>query len=94
MMLSITTWVGITEEGSREQTDAARSVCRSHQAQSEGRDSQGTEVGSKQQLGFKLFCNMCQRIQDVGVWVVHRGPADGVHLKTVKPGQTSLCTQF
>lgn len=37
---------------------------------------------------------MCKRIQDVGVWVVYRGPADGVHLKRVKPGQISLCTQF
>lgn len=32
------TWVGITEEGSGEQTDAARGVCRSHQAQSDSGD--------------------------------------------------------
>lgn len=94
MMLSITTWVGITEEGSGEQTDAARSVCRSDQAQSDSRDSQGTGVGSKQHLSFKLLSDMCQRIQDVGVWVVYRGPANGVHLKKVKPGQIPLCIQF
>lgn len=94
MTLSIPTWVGITEEGSGEQTDAARSIRRSHQAQSDSRDSQGTQEGSKQHLGFKLLCEKCQRIQDVGVGVVYRGPADGVHLKTVTPAQTSLCTQF
>lgn len=93
-MLSITTWVGITEEGSGEQADAARSICRSDQAQSDRQDSQGTDVGSTQRLRFKPLSDMCQRIQDMGVWVVYRGPADGVHLKKVRPGQISLYTQF
>lgn len=94
MMLLIITWIGITEEGSREQADTARSICRSNQAKSDSQESKGTEVGSHQHLSFKRLSDTCKRIQDVGVWVVYRGPADGVHLKQVKPGQISSCARF
>lgn len=52
MMLLVITWVGITEEGSREQADTAGSICRSDQAKSDSQESKGTEGEVKPTLEF------------------------------------------